>query len=182
MFWSSTINSLQANSSATISAQFNNIFNPNPTLNIEGNAFVGSTINFSITDSTFKHKDIYVVISGLSETNYSNNIAHKIIDFHPVNYMIGLSLGISQGMNLGDGRVIPLNRDEILLASLNQSYWSSLGISNFQGNLNSQGQAKGFMIIPNITGISGLTFYTSFITSNATSIYSISPARNITIQ
>ena len=186
LFRNSTINILQINSSVVVNVQLNRTFNSNPSLNIEGNATRGVFVNVSISEPAFKHENIYVVLSSLSgfiETNYSNNIANKTLTFPPINYMIGLSLGTSPGTNLSDGRVIPLNPDTLLIVSTFSNYWPMLAISNFQGLLDAQGRAKGSMIIPNVTGAVGLTFYTGFITLNTTGIVgSISPAINATIQ
>ncbi len=185
LFGNSTINILQINSSVVINAQLNRTFNSQPSLNIEGNTTRGVFVNVSISEPAFKHENIYVVLGSLSgfiESNYSNNIANKTLTFPPINYMIGLSLGTSPGTNLSDGRVIPLNPDTLLIVSVFSQYWPMLAISNFQGLLDSQGRAKGSMIIPNVTGASGLMFYTGFITLNTTGIVgSISPAINSTI-
>jgi len=124
-----------------------------PSIFIEGNSSIGSTIKFHIVDPSR---------SGAP-------------------YFLAFAFGNSPGIVLPDGRIIPLNYDDLLLLSLNNP--ASIGLSNNIGYLNNNGYANVTLAIPNSASLIGATFYAGFITTNtqATQIAGISPAINITI-
>ncbi len=81
--------------------------------------------------------------------------------------ILALSLGQTPGIPLPDGRVIPLNIDDLLLLSI-QSPGTVFLANNF-GLLNFNGQTTATMNLPNIPGIQNLEAYAGFITINNTS-------------
>ncbi len=81
--------------------------------------------------------------------------------------ILALSLGRSPGIPLPDGRVIPLNIDDLLLLSIQSP--STVFLTNNFGFLNANGQTTATMNLPNILGIQNLEVYAGFITINSTS-------------
>lgn len=181
MFANSTIN-VPVNSSSVVTAQFDYIFNPNPSLEIGQSSDASPPVfDILLADKSFKSHDIYAIISSFSdfiELNYSNNIAHKKINFQDTGYILAMSLGTSPGIQLSDGRVIPLNFDDLFLLSF--FYPNFIGLQNSQGIFNENGEATATWTIPNFAP-SGLTLYFAFITINPNllmpqAILSISPS------
>ncbi len=107
---------------------------------------------------------------------------HIVDALHPgAPYFFALAFGTSPGLSLPDGRVIPLNYDNLMLLSLNNP--GSFGLSNNIGYLNNNGYANVTLAIPNGPSLTGQTFYAGFITVNnpVTQVLGISPAMNVTI-
>ena len=128
---------------------------PGPRLTIIGSPNIGTTVNLSVFDPL--------------------QIGNK--------YVVMLSFGTSPGIPLGDGRVIPLNLDMLLLLSLQAP--ALIGLSNNINFIDPQGYGASTWNIPNIPEIVGLTVYAGFVTIDHTRpvpIASISNAVPITIQ
>ena len=107
-------------------------------------------------------------ISIIGTPSIGTNITVTLSDpFRPYSpYLAALSLGTQPGIPLGDGRTIPLNLDLLLLLSIDPAYWPVLGLNNFQGFLNQNGQATASWNIPNVPAAAGLTVYAAFVTIN----------------
>jgi len=74
-------------------------------------------------------------------------------------YVCGSSLGSVPGVPV-DTRVIPLNLDGLLLASLVVP-----GVfANYQGVLDNSGRAGAMIHIPSSPALVGVSFYTAFLT------------------
>jgi subtilisin family serine protease len=93
-------------------------------------------------------------------------------------YVIGLSFGYSPGLNIG-GRILPLNPDDLFLLSLRQSSPIS---SNFNGNLDLNGRATGYLTVPNDPSLVGAEMYAAFVTINNSGFSVISPRFPIEIK
>src|SRR3989344_7243990 len=93
-----------------------------------------------------------------------SKVDFEIEDIYGVNtsYYFGLSLGNLPGMNLADGRNVPLNDDYILRSSLGSP--NNMGLVNSVGRLDSNNQATISFNIPNISSLNGTRLYGSFIT------------------
>ncbi|MEK6862405.1 MAG: choice-of-anchor X domain-containing protein, partial [Nanoarchaeota archaeon] len=165
IFVNSTIN-VPANSSYTLTSQLNYIFSPYPYLVIQGSPNTSSTVNISIIDPAFENYDIYVTISSFSnftESNYSNNIAHRNLNFQDTYYVLAISLGTSPGILLPDNRTIPLNFDGAFILSV--FYPNLFGLQNSQGILDNNGEALATWTIPSYA-IPGITVHFAFVSIN----------------
>lgn len=118
--------------------------------------------------------------------NISQTISLQLSDqFNPnIQYILVMALSSVPGMPLGDGRIIPVNPDLLLMTSL--QYPNSIGLSNNIGILNPQGQAQASWMIPNVPQLAGVTVYFAHITLDSSlpfpqSITSISPAVPVTL-
>lgn len=95
------------------------------------------------------------------------------------NYTFGFSGGISPGLNLSDGRKVPLKDDDFLRASLYTP--QAIGLIGSTGILNQYSQATVTFNIPNIP-LSGTKLYGGFVTQDSTGkIISISDPVAFTI-
>ena len=128
---------------------------PGADLQVIGVPRIGTTINFSVFDWA-----------------------------HPGNkYVLALSMGTSPGIPLGDGRVIPLNPDMLFLLSLQSG--QLIGLRDYVGFMNEQGQGTSYWDIPNIPELNGVTLYAAFVVLDHTlpiPFASISNAVPITVQ
>jgi len=95
------------------------------------------------------------------------------------NYTFGFSGGTSQGLNLSDGRKVPLNDDRFLQASLYSP--QAIGLNNSTGVLDQNSQATVTFNIPSIP-LGGTKLYGGFVTQDPTGrIISISDPIAFTI-
>ncbi|MBT3866272.1 DUF2341 domain-containing protein [Candidatus Woesearchaeota archaeon] len=163
-------------------------------------------INVSHSYSDFGTYDIDFEIDNLSliiETNESNNVIEDIsyverlfvdgltvigntVDVYLydwdnpfIEYALLASTGTTPGINLSDGRVIPLNSDEIFSKMRHNS--STLGFVNANSTLDSNGEAVVTWNIPFRSGYVGEKVYFAFVAYNGTmvkpdKVYSISSA------
>ena len=163
-------------------------------------------INISHAYSDFGTYDVKFEIDNLSlieETNESNNIAEKTsyverlfvegaliigntVKIHLFDwnnpfrqYALLASMNNNHGINMSDGRVIPLNRDPLFNKMQHNS--TDLGFVNANSTLDSNGEAIVTWNIPNETRYEGKNFYAAFVTYNGSmskpgAIYSISSA------
>ena len=85
-------------------------------------------------------------------------------------YLFAVSLGNATGINLTDGRRIALDDDILLTMSLT-------GISgllqNYQGILNSQGEANVTLTLPPDPALNGLTIHSGFVTYSGSQIFAV---------
>jgi Zinc carboxypeptidase len=77
-------------------------------------------------------------------------------------YWIVLAAGTNPGIDIGAGRVIPLNADAVFFASLRPGVL----LTNGTGTLSASGKATASFAIPNIPAFIGLTVYAGGITQN----------------
>jgi len=113
---------------------------------------------------------------------HGSKVKFKLQDIYNINgsYIFALSTGISQGINLPDGRKIPLNNDWLFSASISSP--QSVGLSRSTGILDVNNQATVNLAIPNTLSLSGTTLYGAFVTRDATgTIVTISDPINFTI-
>ncbi len=156
---------IPVNQSIVASASLPVAFVANASLASEGAFLLNSTINLTILDTALRSRDIHVIISPFApylESNYTNNQAKKPLRYADVTYVVALSFGTVPGIPLGDGRVIPLNFDELLLLSV--QYPQSVGFSNSIGFLDPLGRARASLTIPFIPELRGLPLYVGFVT------------------
>lgn len=127
-----------------------------PQISVDGSPTLGSTLTISLNDP-----------------------------LHPdTEYVQAMSLGTSPGIVLEDGRVIPLNQDQLF--SLSVFSPQIIGLQDSGGFLDSDGNAQASWTIPVFPSLIGKTIYFAFITRDLTlplpqRIISISPAVNVTI-
>ena len=113
---------------------------------------------------------------------HGSKVKFKLQDIYNINgsYVFALSTGVSQGINLPDGRKIPLNNDWLFSASISSP--QSVGLSRSTGVLDMNNQASVTLAVPNTPSLRGTTVYGSFITQDsAGKIITISDAINFTI-
>ena len=161
-FGNRTVN-IPVNSSVAVAAELPVIFMENASLRTEGAPFLNSTINLTLRDTALASHEIHVIISPFAsylESNYTNNQAKKQLQYANVTYVLAFSLGTTPGIPLGDGRVIPLNFDPLLLLSIQVP--QSFGLENSIGILE-DGGAQARLAVPYITEMRGLTVYAAFV-------------------
>ena len=78
-------------------------------------------------------------------------------------YILAMSL-TNTGIPLGDGRIIPLGLDPLLLLSIQSRY--EIGLINSIGSLNPQGRSTVQWTIPNVPQLAGISVYTAFVVIN----------------
>lgn len=123
---------------------------------MEGTALIGNTVKFYIYDWEYPLEKYALLASG----------------------------GTEPGINLSDGRNIPLNNDDIFKTMRENS--SSLGFTDANGTLDTMGRAIVTWDIPNKQSYVNETAYFAFITHNGTLenpdvIYTISEALPVLI-
>lgn len=83
-----------------------------------------------------------------------------------VNYIMALSLG-NTGINVGDGRVIPIDADQLYYWSVDGVNTPKIGLNPGPGVLDSSGNAQASLVIANNSMLSNETFYAAFVTINS---------------
>ncbi len=124
------------------------------TLSTSGAPRIGSTLTFDIAE----------------QTNPGNT------------YVLAMSLS-NTGIPLGDGRIIPLGIDLILLLSIQSPL--AIGLANSIGTLPQNGITQATWSIPNVPDLVGLRVYAAFVTISPgapSGIWSISNAVPIIVQ
>jgi Tol biopolymer transport system component len=76
-------------------------------------------------------------------------------------YVAGCALGYTTGVPIASQRLVPLDPDALLAASLDPSY--STSFVGFSGALDASGIAIALLVVPPNPALSGLTFYTAFV-------------------
>lgn len=97
------------------------------------------------------------------------------------NYWVLLSGGTNPGIPVGAGRVVPLNADAVLFASIPVNGL----LTNHTGKMPASGQAVAGFPIPAIPALIGITVYAAGVTENAnylTAVKNFSPAVAIKIK
>ncbi len=118
-----------------------------PLLKVEGNPHLGNTINLTM---------FYRRHAG-------------------VPYVLAFAFNTSPGIDLGDGRIVPLNNDLLFQATFDPLIAPAYGLLNSQGVMSNNGKATAILTIPNQTSLAGLKVYTAFglINSSATYPYNV---------
>ncbi len=127
-----------------------------------------------LTALTFPRVNAWNAVNAVPYLNKTGSLgANNVINLH-VNsqtgsgesYVLALSLGRTPGIPLADGRVIPLNIDDLLLLSIQSP--STVFMLNNLGVLNQNGYGQATITLPNIPGIENAEIYAGFITVNQT--------------
>ncbi len=129
---------------------------PNPSFNIVGIPSAGNTVTINMNDIVNSNK----------------------------NYILAISKDNTPGIQLSDGRIIPLNGDELFLVSL--FFPNLIGLTNSQGILNASGQATALFTIPPYAP-PGIAVYLGFVSINPIltlpqAVLGISPSIQLIIQ
>jgi len=93
-------------------------------------------------------------------------------------YQAASSLG-NTGIPLFDGRVIPLSADNLFLLSVTNV--APFIFANYSGLLDPSGNGFVKVNLPAIPALVGVTFYTAFVTYDATGVVNISNDHQVTI-
>ncbi len=109
-------------------------FSCSPILEVEGNPHLGNTINLNMF--------------------YRRHAS--------VPYVLAFAFNTSPGIDLGDGRFVPLNDDLLFQATFDPLIAPAYGLLNSYGVMNNNGKATATLTIPNQTNLVGLTVYTAF--------------------
>jgi len=144
----------------------------NQGLNFGDNNACSTTLNWNDNDSIGCTFPCSTNISVIGSVSLGNSFELSLLDpaYPNTPYVAGLSFGTFPGIPLGDGRTIPLNNDPLLQLSLNSILGPAMGFQNFTGVLDWMGRATAHVSIPNISGLSGLSFYSAFISINTSSL------------
>jgi hypothetical protein len=97
-------------------------------------------------------------------------------------YLCGFALGTLPGIDLGNGQVVPLNADPLLIFSLSLNNGVFF---NTSGLLSAVGGATVTIVVPNLPTLVGATIYSAFVvadTGSPSGIGTISPALGFMIQ
>ncbi len=108
-----------------------------PVLALEGSPNIGNTVNLTLTAA------------------YPN-----------APYIFAMSFNNTPGIDLGDGRVVPLNPDPLFYLTFDPQTALTAGLQSVQGTLDTNGNAQVIWNIPNISQIANLTIYAAFAVIN----------------
>ena len=156
---------------------------------------VGAALNGDGTMAVFNSKfdynggnpdgnlEIYLWKDALTRTGVAQ--PGNTIDFNieaPVHagevYQMACSAFRSPGIPLPGAGVVPLTPDALFFFSIS----APAVFQNFAGVLDASGKATGKVAIPNIAGLSGFAFQTSFITVGTNNVITIYNPVKVTIQ
>jgi hypothetical protein len=139
--------------------------------------------NNKITESITLNQ-ILIEFQGQPKINSTMYLTLTSIGDEYLKYTLGMALGSTPGTQLSDGRVIPLNMDQVMQNMMNNP--SQYGFFDSTGTLDQNGQATVTWNIPNVPNQVGKTVYLAFVSRNMSipmphRIISISDAYPVTL-
>ena len=135
----------------------------------------GNTVYDNSTGLTYKRVNAWNAVNAVPYLNKTGNLTSNSVISLNINdklnpgviYLLALAFTSTYGLPLPDGRIIPLDYDDLLILSIQDP--ASVFLAGSVGALNSNGQSQATMTIPNIPGIETIEAHAAFITVNGTS-------------
>lgn len=129
----------------------------------------------------FRHLSPFLSLDGILTPGSQRQVRMRSVPDAGKLAVCGLSLSNVPGIPLPDGRVIPLNIDDLFLFSFTPGNGV---LTNNQLVLDSSGQGEAQLYVPPIPGLVGFTFFVAFICLDPTApvgVSAISPSLNLMV-
>ena len=128
----------------------------------------------------FVYFDAVIIDDPASPTpSPGNEVIFKIHGFMNGPFQAATALTHS-GIPLYDGRIVPLGHDNVFLTSVTNAL--PMIFKNYNGILDSNGDAAIRLALPNLPALKGLNLYTAFVNYHTTGVLNISNDLQTTIQ